>query len=63
MVFDKDTLKMTYGSSLLFAEDAGDKHREALVRFARILPFVIYNIFRKKNLSSFRLLTAMPSSG
>jgi hypothetical protein len=63
VVLDKDTLKMTNGSSLLLAEDTDDKNdksqstaflcfyllglmqRETLVRFARVLPFDIYNVF------------------
>jgi hypothetical protein len=36
----------------------------ALACFAYILPFLICNIFRKKNfISGFRISTAMPSSG
>jgi hypothetical protein len=41
----------------------GLMQRETVVRFARILPFIIYNILRKKIISDFRILTAMPSSG
>jgi hypothetical protein len=39
----------------------GLMQREALVCFAHVLPFVIYNIFRKI-LPVFRPLTMMPSS-
>ena len=38
----------------------GLTQREALVRFARVLQFVIYNIAKKIH---FRLSTVMPSSG